>query len=208
MGNWQRLVWNQRDALLSGLVVTVEICVIAFACAIVIGLVLCLIRMYVRPLRFLAIGLIEFFRATPILVQLLWVNYVWPAFRMAGFFFPRPGWRWRYVRRLPGGDFSRRDRSDTARSRELPIRSACRRCSSPAGCTATVALSTAPSLVNQFTVIAKSSTLVSVITVQDIMFQSQKIVNIWYEPIQILCDGCLSASPSSFLVFRGGQDIG
>ena len=32
----------------------------------------------------------------------------------------------------------------------------------------------------------KSSTLVSVITVQDLMFQSQKIVNIWYEPIEIL----------------------
>jgi polar amino acid transport system permease protein len=27
---------------------------------------------------------------------------------------------------------------------------------------------------------------VSVITVQDLMFQSQKIVNIWYEPIEIL----------------------
>src|SRR5947208_16809808 len=79
MGNWQRLVWNQRDALFSGLVVTVEICVIAFVCAILGGLVLCLVRMYVRPLRPVAIGLIEFFRATPILVQLLWVNYAWPA---------------------------------------------------------------------------------------------------------------------------------
>ena len=79
MSNWQRLVWNQRDALFSGLVVTVEICIIAFACAIVGGLLLCLIRMYVRPLRPVAIVLIEFFRATPILVQLLWVNYAWPA---------------------------------------------------------------------------------------------------------------------------------
>src|SRR5512132_4663993 len=79
MGNWERLVWNQRDALFSGLVITVEICVIAFACAIVVGLRLCPVRMYVRPLRFAAIGLIEFFRATPILVQLLWVTYVWPA---------------------------------------------------------------------------------------------------------------------------------
>ena len=34
--------------------------------------------------------------------------------------------------------------------------------------------------------IVKSSTLVSVITVQDLMFQSQKIVNIAYEPIEIL----------------------
>ena len=49
-----------------------------------------------------------------------------------------------------------------------------------------VALTTAPAIVNQFTVIVKSSTLVSVITVQDLMFQSQKLVNVWYEPIEIL----------------------
>ena len=78
MGNWERLVWNQRHLLFDGLVVTVEICLIAFAAAIVGGLVLCLVRLYVRPLRLVANALIEFFRATPIFVQLLWVNYVWP----------------------------------------------------------------------------------------------------------------------------------
>src|SRR5204863_409445 len=49
-----------------------------------------------------------------------------------------------------------------------------------------VLLMVAPSLVNQFTVIVKSSTLVSVITVQDLMFQSQKIVHAWLDPIEIL----------------------
>jgi polar amino acid transport system permease protein len=49
-----------------------------------------------------------------------------------------------------------------------------------------VLLMVAPSIVNQFTVIVKSSTLVSVITVQDLMFQSQKIVNIYLDPIEIL----------------------
>jgi ABC-type amino acid transport system permease subunit len=43
----------------------------------------------------------------------------------------------------------------------------------------------APSIVNQFTVSVKSSTLVSAITVRDLMFRSQKIVNIWSEPIYI-----------------------
>jgi polar amino acid transport system permease protein len=32
----------------------------------------------------------------------------------------------------------------------------------------------------------KSSTLISVITVQDLMFQAMKLVNVWYEPIEIL----------------------
>ena len=42
MGNWERLVWNQRDVLLAGFAVTVEVCAIAFVAAIVGGLVLCL----------------------------------------------------------------------------------------------------------------------------------------------------------------------
>ncbi len=54
MNNWERLVWNQRDALLAGLQVTVEICLISFACAVVGGLALCLLRMYVKPARPLA----------------------------------------------------------------------------------------------------------------------------------------------------------
>jgi polar amino acid transport system permease protein len=32
----------------------------------------------------------------------------------------------------------------------------------------------------------KSSTLISVITVPDLMSQSQRLVNVWYEPIEIL----------------------
>jgi ABC-type amino acid transport system permease subunit len=37
MGNWERLVWNQRDVLLAGLSVTVEVCAIAFVAAVVGG---------------------------------------------------------------------------------------------------------------------------------------------------------------------------
>ena len=49
-----------------------------------------------------------------------------------------------------------------------------------------VLVASAPSIVNQFTVIVKSSTLVSVITVPDLMSESQRLVNVWYEPIEIL----------------------
>ena len=78
MGNWERLVWNQRDVFIAGFVVTLEVCLIAFAFAILGGLVLCLTRLYVKPLRPVAVFLIEFFRDTPIFVQLMWVSYVWP----------------------------------------------------------------------------------------------------------------------------------
>ena len=210
MGNWQRLVWNQRDALFSGLVVTVEICIIAFACAIVGGLLLCLIRMYVRPLRPVAIVLIEFFRATPILVQLLWVNYAWPAlFGWPDTFSRRRGWRSRcsradtWRRRFAAG--SKPFRAVIAR---LRIRSACRPRSSfgESSCRRS-SLSTAPSIVNQFTVIVKSSTLVSVITVQDLMFESQRIVNVWYEPIEMLTATAVIYIIIVFLVSTAGKTL-
>ena len=69
------------------------------------------------------------------------------------------------------------------------------------------ALSSSPSIVNQFTVIVKSSTLVSVITVPDLMFQSQKIVNIWYEPIEILTATAALYIVLVFLVSAAGKHI-
>jgi polar amino acid transport system permease protein len=199
MNNWQRLVWNQRDALLAGLQVTIEVCFISFAFAIIGRLVLWLVRMDVRPLRPVATLLIEFFRATPILVQLLWVNYAWPeifgwpttfyqaactalALQSSGYLAEtfRGG-----IEAIPAGH------REAAVSHGMAEGLIIRRIILPQ-----VLLSSAPAIVNQFTVIVKSSTLVSVITVQDLMFQSQKIVNIAYEPIEIL-----TATAAIYIVF-------
>jgi polar amino acid transport system permease protein len=189
MGNWERLVWNQRGALLQGLVVTVEVCLIAFALAILGGLTLCLVRMYVRPLRPAAIALTEFFRATPIFVQLMWVTYVWPEIvGWPGSFFTA-GW-------VALGLQSSGYLAETFRAGIESVPKGHREAGYSFGMAPPVVfgrivlpqalLTVAPSIVNQFTVIVKSSTLVSVITVQDLMFQALKLVNVWYEPIEIL----------------------
>lgn len=78
INNFDRYVLANSDFLLHGMYVTLYICASAFALAFVLGLLACLLRLYVPPLRPVAIGYIEFCRATPIFVQLLWVNYVWP----------------------------------------------------------------------------------------------------------------------------------
>ena len=70
-----------------------------------------------------------------------------------------------------------------------------------------VLLSSAPSIVNQFTVIVKSSTLISVITVPDLMSQSQKLVNVWYEPIEILTATAAIYITFVFLVSLSGKLI-
>jgi polar amino acid transport system permease protein len=189
MGNWERLVWNQRDALIAGFTVTVEVCVIAFAAAIVGGLILCLVRLYVAPLRPIAIVFIEFFRDTPIFVQLMWVSYVWPElFGFPGSFFSA-GWvalglqSSGYLAETfrTGIEGVPRGQWEAAFSAGMSPPQTFSRIVVPQ-----VLLATAPSIVNQFTVIVKSSTLVSVITVPDLMSQSQRLVNIWYEPIEIL----------------------
>lgn len=189
MGNWERLVWNQRDILLAGFGVTVEICLIAFAVAIVGGLVLCLVRLYIVPLRPVAILLIEFFRDTPIFVQLMWVAYVWPeVFGFPNSFF-NAGWLALALQSSgylaetfrAGIEAVPRGQRDAAFSCGMSQALAFRRITMPQ-----VMLASAPSIVNQFTVVVKSSTLVSVITVPDLMSQSQKLVNVWYEPLEIL----------------------
>ncbi len=189
MNNWERLVWNQRDVFVAGFQTTLQICAIAFGAAVVLGLTLCLVRMYMRPLKPVAVLLIEFFRATPILVQLLWVNYVWPElFGWPNTFFSAAcvalavqscGYLAETFRgaieAIPKGHL------EAASSLGMSPRHAFTRITLPQ-----VLLDAAPSIGNQFTVIVKSSALVSVIAVPDLMFQSQKLVNKWYEPIEIL----------------------
>ena len=78
LDNFNRLVMANLHTLGVGLSVTGYVCFCAFALAVVLGAIACLIRLYVPFIRIVAIGYIEFCRATPIFVQLLWVNYVWP----------------------------------------------------------------------------------------------------------------------------------
>jgi polar amino acid transport system permease protein len=208
MGNWERLVWNQRDVLLAGLGVTLEVCAIAFIAAIAGGLALCLIRLYVAPLRPIAILLIEFFRDTPIFVQLMWVAYVWPeVFGFPHSFFTA-GWLALALQSSgylaetfrAGIEAVPRGQRDAAFSAGMSQPQTFTRIVMPQ-----VALATAPSIVNQFTVIVKSSTLISVITVPDLMSQSQKLVNVWYEPIEILTATAATYITFVFLISIAGK---
>ncbi|MGA0593616.1 amino acid ABC transporter permease [Enterovirga sp. CN4-39] len=189
MGNWERLVWNQRHVLLDGLLVTLQVCGFAFAAAVIGGLVLCLVRLYVPLLRPVAIALIEFFRGTPIFVQLVWVNYVWPeVFGWPTSFFTA-GWVALALQSAgylaetfrAGIEGIPRGHSEAATSLGMSRLQTLARIVLPQTLLATV-----PALINQVTVIIKSSTLVSVITVPDLMFQSQRIVNRYYEPLEVL----------------------
>lgn len=66
--------------LLQGLGYTVTFALGTIAFGLIVGLTFCAARMSsIAPLRWLAIFVIEVFRCTPVLVQLVWVYYALPA---------------------------------------------------------------------------------------------------------------------------------
>src|ERR1700738_2688323 len=176
--NFNRFVLANIGALLDGLWVTTYVCFWAFLLAVVLGLIVCLIRMRLPYVRVVAIAYIEFCRATPILVQLLWVNYVWPevfgfpqtvtgagiialALQSSGYLAEtfRSGFEG-----LPSGQREAAAAVGMSRWRvlyriELPQ----------------VALVATPLVINQLAVIVKSSTLVSVLAIPDLMYPGLRI---------------------------------
>ena len=60
--------------------VTVELTVLVMPCALIIALGFAVARLYAaRPLARIATGWVEFWRATPLLLQLYWLYYVMPS---------------------------------------------------------------------------------------------------------------------------------
>ncbi len=189
MGVWRRTIINNWDKFLQGLLVTAEICIIGFVVAIVLGLAACLIKKYVRPLRFLADFYIQFCRNTPIYVQLMWVNYVWPDIIGWPTSFFAAGWMALALQSSgylaetfrAGIDGIARGHVDAAHSLGMSFGMTMRRIILPQAL-----LNMSPSIMNQLLVLVKSSTLVSVIAVPDLMYQALRLTSIWFEPIEIL----------------------
>lgn len=73
------VVWDGRTLLLEGVAMTVFLTVTTMALAIPGGLVLAFLRLApFRPASWLATAFVEFFRATPLVLQIYWAYYVLP----------------------------------------------------------------------------------------------------------------------------------
>ena len=74
-----RVVVDGFPLLLRGVVVTVELWVVAFAIGLLLGFAISLARISQRAwLNAPAIGFVEVFRNTPVLIQLIWFYYAFP----------------------------------------------------------------------------------------------------------------------------------
>ena len=73
-------VWDNRWRLIEGAEVTIILTACTMALALPGGLLLALLRMSaIRIVSRAATGFVEFFRATPLILQIYWVFYVLPA---------------------------------------------------------------------------------------------------------------------------------
>jgi polar amino acid transport system permease protein len=186
---WTRTIIANTGPLLEGLRLTLSVSAIAFLVAAAAGLGICLARIYLPPLRPVLTAYIAFCRNTPIFIQLLWVAYAWYdifawpndvftaawvalALQSSGYLAEtfRAG-----LESVPHGHVEAAHALGVGRFTTL------RRIVAPQ-----MLLTIAPSLMNQFIVIMKCSTLVSVIAVPDLMFQAIRLTNLWGEPVPIL----------------------
>jgi polar amino acid transport system permease protein len=181
---WTRTIVANAGPLLEGLRLTLLVSTIAFLVAAAAGLVICLLRIYAPPLRLMLSAYIAFCRNTPIFVQLLWVAYAWYDI----FAWPKDVFTaaWVALALQSSGYLAETFRAgfesvQAAYALGMGRFGALRRIVAPQ-----MLLTMAPALMNQFIVIVKCSTLVSVIAVPDLMFQAIRLTNIWGEPVPIL----------------------
>jgi polar amino acid transport system permease protein len=189
MGFWTRTILADAQPLLNGLYVTLAVSLIAFVVAACVGLGICIARSYAPVLRPAFAAYIAFCRNTPIFIQLMWVAYAWYdligwpkdiftaawvalALQSSGYLAEtfRAG-----IESVPGGQIEAAEALGIARLTIwwriiLPQ----------------MLLTIAPALMNQFIVIIKCSTLVSVIAVPDLMFQALRLTAVWGDPVPIM----------------------
>lgn len=74
------VIWDHREQFLQGATMTMVLTFLTMAIAVPGGLLLALLRLSpIRAVRGAATAFVEFFRATPLILQIYWAFYVLPA---------------------------------------------------------------------------------------------------------------------------------
>lgn len=183
------VIWEYRRIVLQGLWVTIQITVLTMLASLVLGFILMLLRTSKhRWLDLLGSGLIEVWRDTPILVMLMWTTFVlprllnieiaafWTAFlallfqtsaylaeTFRGGLQSIPSGQWMAARALGMTEF--------LIMRRIILPQLFRR--------------TLPDVLNQVVVLFKTSTLVSIVAVNDLMYVASRLVSTLYKPMEI-----------------------
>jgi polar amino acid transport system permease protein len=182
-------VWQGWRDLLHGAVVTIEVTVGAIILACLIGLMIGLGRL--DPRRWIIYGLctayVTFIRGTPLLVQLFIWFFGLPHFGLnfSAFFCGIVGmgiYSGAYVSEIVRGAIKsiERGQMEAARSLGMPYRMAMREIVVPQALVRMI-----PPLGNEFIALIKNSSLVSLLTIADLMHEGQKIISTSYRSLEV-----------------------
>ena len=182
-------VWGGWRELLHGAFVTIEVTVGAIILGCLIGLLIGLGRL--DPRRRVVYGLctayVSFIRGTPLLVQLFIWFFGLPHFGLnfPAFFCGIVGmgiYSGAYVSEIVRGAIQsiERGQMEAARSLGMPYRMAMREIVVPQAIVRMI-----PPLGNEFIALIKNSSLVSLLTIADLMHEGQKIISTSYRSLEV-----------------------
>jgi polar amino acid transport system permease protein len=183
------LLWEYRDVFISGIWITVQLAILAMILAVITGLIACLGSLSKnRILRAPAVFYIEFSRNTPILVQVVWVHYAWPeiigikltayASAVIALMLQSSGYLAEEYR--AGIESIDKGQIEAAQSLGMTYLRLMRRIVIPQAVMRMI-----PGILNQFVTCFKSTSIVSVIAVHDLMYQASVIVSATFLPMEI-----------------------
>lgn len=186
-------LWNlflqYYTVLLSGIRVTVTLAVLSMLLAMVVGLIACLgmLSRY-RLFRVPSLFFVEFTRDTPILVQMVWVHYAWPALigvkftafvsALIALTMQSSGYLAEEYRAGIGS--IEKGQIESSQSLGMTYARMMRRIVIPQAFARVL-----PGILNQFVTCFKSTSIVSVIAVPDIMYQAGLIVSATFLPMPV-----------------------
>jgi polar amino acid transport system permease protein len=187
---WQwQLIWDFRQVFWRGIEVTVMLTWWALLIGLALGLLLGLMRSSrLVFLRWPAAIYIDVFRATPILVQLVWIYYALPillGLQMGNITAACVGIGLHaaaYIAEIfrAGIDSIDRGQSDAAKSLGMGYGQAMRRIILPQAVRRMV-----PPFINEFATLMKLTTLGSVLAVNELLHEAENLINNTYRPLEV-----------------------
>ncbi|OQR50357.1 ABC transporter permease [Klebsiella oxytoca] len=183
------LVWQNLPVLLKGLGVTLELWLLAGIVGTLLGLAVGVVR--TRGPRFfypLTSAFVEVFRNTPVLIQLIWFYYAFPV--LVGIQFSTFGaaalaltlYTAAYSTEIfrAGLQSIERGQWEGAKALGMPPGVMLRRIILPQ-----VFRRMLPALTNRMIELAKVTSLASILTVNELMYQGRLLSSTWYRPVEI-----------------------
>jgi polar amino acid transport system permease protein len=188
-GRYYRLIADNWDVLGFGIWVTIQLAIVSMLIASVVGLIACLGSLSrAKIVRFPSVLFVEFGRNTPILVQLIWVHFAWPeilglkftAWTSAVIALSLQSSGYLAEEFRAGIESIDKGQIEASQALGMTYQRLMRRIVVPQAFIRMI-----PGILNQFVTCFKSTSIVSVIAVPDLMYQAGLIVSMTFLPMPV-----------------------